>query len=246
MNNTLTLLSPVKKRKVHEDIAAQFEALIASGALREGDTLPAERELMEMFSVGRPAVREALLALERSGLLRLSNGERARVSRPTTASVVDGLSASVRVVMAQDEGMRNFQAARTMFEVTLVRHAAQHATPEQIKCLSAALKRNHEAMGKLSEFEKTDVAFHYEIALIVGNPLFSGMHEALVGWLTEQRRVSLRDAAADQEAYDYHLAIFDAIAAHDADRAEAAMRQHLDSVVAVYWKMKSQEGTARD
>lgn len=241
MNNTLPLLNPVKKRKVHEDIAAQLGALIASGALREGDKLPAERELMQRFSVGRPAVREAMLALERSGLLRLTNGERARVSRPTAASVVDGLTASVRVVMAQDEGMRNFQAARTMFEVALVRHAAQHATPEQIKRLRAALKRNHAAMGKLSEFEKTDVAFHYEIALIVGNPIFSGMHEALVGWLTEQRSVSLRDATADQHAYDFHLAIFDAIAAHDADRAESAMREHLDFVIAVFWKMKSKE-----
>jgi len=245
MHNTLPLLSPVKKRKIYEDIAAQLEALIASGALREGDTLPAERVLMERFSVGRPAVREAMLALERSGLLCLSNGERARVSRPTAASVLDGLSASVRVVMAQDEGMRNFQAARTMFEVALVRHAAQHATPEQIKRLRATLKRNHAAMGKLSEFEKTDVAFHYEIALIIGNPIFSGMHEALVGWLTEQRSVSLRDAAADQQAYNFHFAIFDAIAAHDADRAEAAMRQHLDSVVEVFWKMKSQERAER-
>jgi len=241
MDKTLPLLSPVKKRKVHQDIVAQLEALIASGALLEGDTLPAERVLMEQFSVGRPAVREAMLALERSGLLRLSNGERARVSRPTTASLLDGLSASVRVVMAQDDGMRNFQAARTMFEVALVRHAAQHATPEQIEALRAALQRNHEAVGNLSKFEKTDVAFHYEIALIVANPLFSGMHEALVGWLTEQRSVSLRDTAADQQAYDFHRAIFGAIAAHDPDRAEAAMREHLDTVVAVFWKMKKQE-----
>ncbi len=245
MHDPLPLLSPVKKRKIHQDIAAQLEALIASGALREGDTLPAERVLMERFSVGRPAVREAMLALERSGLLRLSNGERARVSRPTAAGVLDGLSASVRVVLAQDDGMRNFQAARTMFEVTLVRHAAKHATPGQINSLGEALARNHEALGRLAEFEKTDVAFHYEIALIAGNPIFSGMHEALVGWLTEQRNVALRDEAADQQAYDFHLAVFDAIAAHDADRAEAAMRQHLDSVVAVFWKMKNQEGTDR-
>lgn len=235
------MLKPIKKLKVHEHIATQIEELIALGDLRDGDELPAERMLMNQFEVGRPAVREALLLLERSGLLRLSNGERAKVSRPTAASVLGSLSASVRVVMAEDEGMRNFQAARTMFEVSLVRHAAKHATPEQINCLRAALKRNHEAIGDLREFEKTDVAFHYQIVLIVGNPIFSGIHEALLGWLTEQRSVALLDAAVDQQAYDFHLAIFSAIAAHDADRAEDAMRQHLDSVVATFWKLKNQE-----
>jgi GntR family transcriptional repressor for pyruvate dehydrogenase complex len=241
VEKTLPLLSPIRKRKVHEEIAAQLESLISSGALSEGDALPAERDLMKQFSVGRSAVREAMLALERSGLVRLSNGERARVSRPTTASVLDGLSASVRVVLAQEQGMRDFQAARTMFEVTLARHAAQFATDQQIERLRAALKANHDTLGDLSAFERTDVAFHYEIALIVGNPLFTGMHEALVGWLTEQRTVSLRNIAADEQAYEFHRAVYEAIAARDPDLAEKTMRAHLDAVTAMFWNTKRRE-----
>lgn len=235
-------ISPVKRRKVHEDIAAQLEKLITSGALREGDSLPAERTLMEQFGVGRPAVREAMLTLERSGLLKLSSGERATVSRPTTAIVLDGLSASVRVAMATEEGMRNFQAARSLFEVALARNAAKHATPEQVEALRAALQRNKEAIGDPHEFERTDVAFHYEIARIAGNPLFAGMHEALVGWLTEQRTVSLRGPNVDRMAYKYHKLIFQAIEAGDPDRAETAIVEHLESVVTTFWKIKAAEG----
>jgi DNA-binding FadR family transcriptional regulator len=232
-------LSPVRRRKVHEDIAAQLEALITSGVLREGDTLPAERTLMAQFSVGRPAVREALLALERSGLLRVSSGTRATVSRPTTAVVLDGLSASVRVAMATDEGMRNFQSARILFEAALARKAARHATPAQIESLRAALIRNERAIGDTAAFERTDVEFHYEIARTVGNPLFVGMHEALVGWLTGQRGVALRSAKMAQNAYRHHTAIFEAIAARDADAAERAIEEHLQEVVAAFWKIRA-------
>lgn len=234
-------LNPVKRRKVHEDIAAQLEELITSGALREGDSLPAERTLMAQFAVGRPAVREAMLTLERGGLLRLSSGERATVSRPTTATVLDSFSASVRVTMATDEGMRNFQAARGLFEVALARNAARHATAEQVESLRAALQRNKKAIGNPHEFEKTDVEYHYEIARIAGNPLFVGLHEALVGWLTEQRTVSLRGANMDRAAYRFHKRIFEAIEARDPDAAERAIEEHLNDVVATFWKIRAAE-----
>jgi GntR family transcriptional repressor for pyruvate dehydrogenase complex len=236
-------LSPVKRRKVHEDIAAQLEGLITSGVLREGDALPAERTLMAQFSVGRPAVREALLALERSGLLRVSNGSRATVSLPTAAVVLDGLSASVRVAIATDEGVRNFQSARILFEAALARQAARHATPAQIESLRAALLRNENAIGDTPTFERTDVEFHYEIARMVGNPLFVGMHEALVGWLTEQRRVALRSAKMEHKAYRHHKSNFEAIEARDADAAERAIEQHLSEVVAAFWKIKVTKAT---
>lgn len=242
---TTLLINPVKRRKVHQDIASQLEVLITSGTLREGDSLPAERTLMAQFAVGRPAVREAMLALERGGLLRLSSGERATVSRPTTATVLEGLSASVRVAMATDDGMRNFQAARGLFEVALARNAAKHASAEQVEALRNALQRNKKAIGNAQEFEKTDVIFHYEIARIAGNPLFVGMHAALIGWLTEQRTVSLRGVNVDRSAYRFHKTIFEAIEARDPDRAERAIEQHLNAVTAMFWKIKLAETGAR-
>lgn len=238
--NSVTL-QPVKRRKVHQDVAAQIEELISSGTLREGDALPAERTLMAQFSVGRPAVREALMTLERSGLLRMSNGMRATVSRPTTAGVLDGLSASVRVAMATDEGMRSFQSARIFFETALVRHAARHATAVQLSALREALIRNENAIGDSRSFERTDVDFHYEIARTVRNPLFEGLHEALIGWLTEQRTVVLRDPGMERKAFRHHKTIFEAIEARDPDAAERAIQKHLGEVVSAFWKSKSAE-----
>jgi GntR family transcriptional regulator, sialic acid-inducible nan operon repressor len=69
---------------------------------------------------------------------------------------------------------------------------------------------------------------------IAGNALFLGLHEALTNWLLDQRTVSLECRGAERNAIDFHTRIFDAIAAHDPDAAEAAMDSHLAKVAHMY------------
>jgi GntR family transcriptional repressor for pyruvate dehydrogenase complex len=239
------LFAQIKRPKVHQEIVAQLENLIISGRLKEGERLPSERELMAQFNVGRPAVREAILSLERSGLLRISNGERALVVQPTTEKVLDSLSSAVRVSLSTEEGVRNFQAARRLFEVAIVRHAAAHVTDEHVGRLRQALAANEEAMGDSARFEVTDVAFHFEIARTTGNPIFTGLHEALTAWLLQQRNVVLREPTAERLAYEAHRNVFRAIERRDPDAAEAAMTSHLDAVETEFWKQRRRETRKR-
>ena len=64
----------VKTRRVFEEICEQIRQRLATGALKPGDKLPAERELALEFKVSRPAVREALRTLEISGIVSLQKG----------------------------------------------------------------------------------------------------------------------------------------------------------------------------
>ncbi|WP_198161318.1 FadR/GntR family transcriptional regulator, partial [Variovorax sp. WDL1] len=64
----------VKTRRVFEEICAQIRKRLASGVLKPGDKLPAERDLAVEFKVSRPAVREALRTLEISGVVSLQKG----------------------------------------------------------------------------------------------------------------------------------------------------------------------------
>ena len=73
-------LSPVRRRKLYEEIVDRLEALMLDGTLAPGDQLPSERELMVTFQVGRTAVREALFALSRMGLISLQNGAKLYVN----------------------------------------------------------------------------------------------------------------------------------------------------------------------
>ena len=230
---------PIRPQKLYEQVAARLEARIIDKTYDFGDLLPSERDLMREFGVGRPAIREALAHLRNMGLVELRSGERAQVIQPTAEVVVEALSGVAKHMLTAQDGVRNFQNARLFFEVGLARHAAAHATEDDIEQLRLALEVNHRALSDLARFEKTDVAFHYVLAVIPRNPIFPAIHAAIVEWLVQQRHITLnwrgRKGTAEQ-AYGAHRAIYEAIAARDPERAEKAMRDHLAHVESVFWE----------
>jgi len=235
----------IRRRRLYEDVASGLEAMIRDGALAPGDALPSERALTVQFGVGRTAVREALFHLQKMGVIELKSGERARVTRPTPEVVVESLAGAARHMLAEPDGVRQFQEARAFFEVGLARHAAKHATAADIKALAAALEANRQSIGDLAKFERTDVAFHYVLALIPRNPIFTALHSAIAEWLVEQRHVTLTYPGNNKLAYRAHKAITDAIVARDPDRAERMVRAHLDHVAKSYWQMVAENGGGR-
>jgi DNA-binding FadR family transcriptional regulator len=172
-------------------------------------------------------------------LVVLGNGERARVSHPDADQLIGALSGAAGVYLAKGDGVRQFQAARRLFEAAIARQAARIATSEDIARMEAALAANRAGRGDTAGFETTDVAFHLEIVRSVGNPLLTGVHQALTGWLMEQRSVSLTARGAEASAFGAHERIFAAIGAHDPDRAEREMQKHLDAVAAFYWRRRT-------
>ena len=238
------MLQPlIRRRKLYEEVVARLEALIHEGRYRPGDHLPSERELMKQFGVGRAAVREALFALQKMGLASINSGERARVTRPTPQVVLESIAGSARLLLSEPNGVRHFQEVRSFFEIGLGRYAAQHATADDIAELRRALEVNRLAIGNPRRFEETDVAFHYVLALIPRNPIFTALHAAIAAWLTEQRSITLTYPGQSEVAYLAHAQIYAAIAARDPDRAERVTREHLDQVVALYWQIA---GRAQD
>jgi GntR family transcriptional regulator, sialic acid-inducible nan operon repressor len=226
----------IRRRKLYEEVADHLEQMIEEGEFAESERLPSERDLMRHFGVGRPAVREALFHLRKMGLLENRSGERARVTRPTPQFVINTLSGTARHMLAAPGGVQDFQHARVFFEVGLARHAAVFATDEDLANFKAALEANRQSIGDLKRFERTDVAFHYVLAVIPRNPIFTAIHAALAEWLLEQRQMTLT-SGEDLVAYEAHCAIFEAVAAGNPDRADQAMRDHLDHVTRLYTKV---------
>ena len=236
----------VQRRKLSDEVATQIEAMIYTGELAIGETLPSSRELMRMFGVGRPAVREALFSLQKMGLVTITNGACARITKPTASAVVNLISGVARHLLAQPDGIVNLQDARAFFEIGLARQAAVKATPADIDELARALEANYNSLTDLIAFEATDVAFHCVLAAIARNPIFIAIHEAMVAWLREQRHVALQVPNANKAAYRSHKKIFDAVAARNPDAAEDAMRSHLLDVSRKYWKIRKSRDQIRN
>jgi len=222
-------------RKKYQEIAEHLELLVLSGKLKPGDRLPAERQIMEEFDAGRSSVREALFALQRQGLLTSRPGAVPRVSVPTADGIFAELSGSVRHYLNRPEGLREMQDARALLEIGLARRAATMATESDIAELSDALEANRSA-NDLEKFVETDVAFHLCIAKTSKNPIFEGLNAALSGWLKDQRLKSADTGTTFEAIVGHHVAIFDAIKAHDPEAASNAMDQHLQDVVERYWQ----------
>jgi GntR family transcriptional repressor for pyruvate dehydrogenase complex len=232
----------IDRRKLFEQVAAHIEREILAGKLKPGDRLPPERDLQLKFGVGRPAIREALITLQRAGLVEIGNGAPARVSMPTMLAVMAGLVPPVQQMLSSVEGQRQLQGARLFMEVGLVRHAAQNATEEDLARLEEALENNHLTLGNREGFIQTDVAFHFVFAEIIRNPTFVALHHAMSTWLLQQRQIALLEPGEDQKGYDAHARIYQAVVSRDPDAAEAAMRNHLEWGWVAFWRRYADDG----
>ncbi|EGR7965955.1 transcriptional regulator NanR [Vibrio vulnificus] len=234
--NTIVNRRPITKRKLSDIVEEELELMIRQGEFSEGEQLPSERDLMGMFDVGRPSIREALSALSRKGLVKIASGERARVCRPSADTIISELSGMAKDFLLQPGGIKNFEQLRQFFESSLVRYAAQNATEEQLEALEKALEKNQRSLSNPELFSKTDVVFHRVLASIPGNPIFMAVYQAMVDWLITARPPVKDPIALAKMSYGHHKAIVDAIKSHDPDKAEEALKCHLDNVYDTYYK----------
>ncbi|MBV9220939.1 MAG: GntR family transcriptional regulator [Methylobacteriaceae bacterium] len=224
------------RRKRYEEIAEHLELLIYSGRLSVGDKIASERELMVRFGVGRSTVREALFALQRKGLLSARPGAAARIAKPTAQTLISDLSGAARHLLSEPGGIRHLQHARALFEIGVAREVALNGADDDLPALTQALEANRWAIEDQAAFEHTDLMFHYTLAMIAHNPIYTSLNHALNEWLAEQRSVSARAGTSREEVYSQHRAIHDAVLRRDPIGAQEAMEAHLASVYRNYWK----------
>lgn len=226
---------PIQRRKLYQEVLDRLQERIRSGELAPGDTLPSERELMAFYGVGRPAVREALQELARSGIVEISHGERARVVVPTAQLLIAQIAGGAQhLLRMQPDMLDHLKEARVFLEAGLARLAAERATPADVARLRQRLDEHRASLAALDQFLGRDMAFHREIAAVAGNPIFPAMVEALFHWASEYYRSIVRAPGAEDLTLAEHARIVEAIAAHDGAGAEQAMRDHLLRANALY------------
>jgi GntR family transcriptional regulator, sialic acid-inducible nan operon repressor len=221
-------VAPIVRRKLGQEVQERLLAGIRSGAYPVGALLPSERELMAQFGVGRPAVREGLQALERMGLVSIVHGEGARVQALTADTVISQISETAIHLLAVDGALlEHLKEARLAFEVGMARAAATRASDADIAALRAAFDAHRASLGDPVRFLETDLALHRMIASVSGNPVYVAVSQAMLQWLTRFHEDLVRAPGAEAITLEEHGRLLDCIARHDADGAEAAIREHL-------------------
>ena len=229
---------PLGRRKRADEVAEHIERAITTGEFKEGEAMPSEKELSDRFGVGRPAVRQALFILQQQGLVEITSGTRARVTAPSGKFLTGQMAGLIRRLSSTGPGHEHMEQTRLLFETGVAWQAARVATDDDLSRLKAKLDANVAAMGNAAEFIRTDVAFHYELTVITRNPVFAGVHDALVGWLIDQRTTTIHMPDADRLSVRDHTAIYEAVAARDPMRAFHEMTSHLRLISELYRESK--------
>jgi GntR family transcriptional repressor for pyruvate dehydrogenase complex len=231
----------IQRKRIHEDIVVNLLDDVKNGVYKIGDELPSERDLMDEFQVGRPAIRESLLKLERMGIIETSPGVRARIRKPSVRPLLDEMGDVVKLNLMTEEGQKHFQDARCFFESSLARNAAKAIDDTCLDRLKELLDSEAGLIDDIVAFAETDLEFHEIIADVSGNPIFTVLYRSITNWLLDQRLVTLEAEGQPARALEAHVRIYRALLSHDPDLAEAAMADHLTQIQALHQSMMNEK-----
>ena len=169
------MFQAAKQTKVFQDVVEQIQEAILDGRLNAGQTLPAERELKEMFSISRGTLREALRVLEQKGLIeiKLGVGGGSVVRAVDTDQISESLGLLIR---SQKVSLHHLAQFREDVEGIVAAHAARNHAPADIQKLKDLLATAHayinEGSSRRNAFIDIDKQVHLTMAKITGNPVY--------------------------------------------------------------------------
>jgi DNA-binding FadR family transcriptional regulator len=186
-------LEAVEARRLYRQVADQLRALIDSGEYRVGSRLPTERDLAEQLKVSRPTVREALIALEVEGRVRIRVGSGIYVIEP--AALVPPSPAATEI-----EGPFELLRAREFLEGAIAEQAARVATSEDIARIDASLDAMATAPHPGEASMIHDRAFHVAVAGCLDNAEHRAIRDAIAAHDPDAARETMRDHLARSQA----------------------------------------------
>ncbi|MDQ1289032.1 MAG: GntR family transcriptional regulator, transcriptional repressor for pyruvate dehydrogenase complex [Actinomycetota bacterium] len=224
--------APVTRARTYELVLDRIEEQIASGRLRAGDRLPAERDLAAALGVSRVAVREAMRVLQAMGLITQGTGSGRESGTLLTAAPGEALTRLIRMhVLVASVGSHDLISARITLERESARLAASAASAEDHEQLADALRALEDPATSPVAFNDADTAFHVAIARASGNSLVAELTTALRNAmrvpLLERLEGDADFAATAAQLSAEHRAVYEALLAGDGDRAADLVQAHI-------------------
>jgi DNA-binding GntR family transcriptional regulator len=193
---------------------------IVAGTLAPGSKL-SERSLAVSLGISAQPIREALRRLEGEGMVE---------TRPRSGTFVASLD---------EDRLFEMGHIRAVLEAASAGLAARKAAPADVAALQARLHAIGAAtrQGNAAALAAANDAFHVMLHSITGNAFLIRSLQALRAYLHIGGARLLVDPDQTQQALTEHAEIVAAVAAGDAERAEALMRAHtLRSLTVVFPK----------
>jgi DNA-binding GntR family transcriptional regulator len=206
------------RRSLRDEITELLRAAVMAGELEPGATYSAP-SLAEQFGVSATPVREAMLDLEKEGLVEIVRNKGFRVTSPTGKELDD---------VTQLRALVEIPTVRAIAAAGVAPDDLARLRPLAAEIEAAAARRDFVAHVAL------DLEFHLSLLELAGNPRIVDlvrslrMHSRLYGLRDESHREALF------ASWHEHAELLDRIEARDAAGADAVMRSHIGHVRGIW------------
>ena len=184
----------VEKKTLADEVSEQIQKRIALGEMSVGSKLPTEKELSDMYGVGRSTIREAVSVLSNIGLLRVMQGKGTFVvSQYATNEPI-----AQRLKRAQS---CDLDEIRQILEMKIAEKAARKRTKADIANKEIA-KANK--TGDLEKSIDADIKFHTAIAQASHNEILLEFYELASAHLRKWYAQIYKSSKIFESAYGLH------------------------------------------
>src|SRR6188474_2395175 len=204
---------PLERRVFREEIREQLIEAILSGKLAPGARI-VETRIAQQFGVSQGLVREALRDLELFGFVVSSPFRGTQVRKITTEELLE-----IYPIRAALEGVAARSAAVRIDQATL-----EHLEELIGTMREAAARDDHRGEAD------ADHSFHHAIVKASGNHMLEHVWQTMRLSITTCLTTSITHRSLHEIA-ERHVAVVDALRSGDPDRAEAAVRRHIEEPV---------------
>ncbi len=210
-----------------EQIARHISKLIVRQA-QPGAKLPTEPELVDMFGVSRPTIREAVKILVANNIVKIVRGKGTFVCQ--NPGLVDD---PLGIRFIRDRDLVVFlQESRVALEPGVAYLAAQRRQGSDLEQIRRVLG-NMIASTQANRLDMDDeLAFHTLVTQAAHNPVLSRLIPLITESVTSTYVETRQLLSSHRRAAQAHQKIYDAIERQDAEIAREMMRTHLEETLA--------------
>lgn len=218
----------IRKSSTPEIIINEIIQYIKSGELKPGNKLPTERDMSQMFGVGRSSIREAIKALVLSGYLESSQGKGTFIRKDLPVNDMTLSNLQHALAAAQ---IIELMELREILECNTVKLAATRANSADIRRIRGALERMQACQSDIKKFYDPDFDFHVAIAEATHNEIICETMKQIIEKSHESYDKFMPERLCPPEqAILTARQIVSCIENGEAEKASQCMKAHLDLV----------------
>ena len=220
----MTNLTPIKQKRISDQIFEQLRDLIYRGELSPGSKLMPERELAATMGVSRASVRNATKRLATVGLVEQQQGRGTFVTPRDTETAFPFSDAA-----EPNPSMENLLEVRMGLECYAAALAAKRADEADILAMDKSTAQMAQAFEAGRPGSRADAAFHMAIALAAKNPLHTVIINSFSTYLFHGNSDLLHQLYKKnpEQVLDQHKEIIRQIKRRKPQEAHVAMKAHI-------------------